>query len=51
MLELVEFLGAAFLSEFGTAELALGFLFALGLAGCAMQGRDSDCSGPTRPVH
>ena len=51
MLELIEFLGAAFLSELGTAELALGFLFALGLAGCAMQGRDSDCSDPTRPVH
>ena len=50
MLELVEFLGAAFLSELGIAELAFGFLFALGLAGCAMQGRDSDYSDPTRPV-
>ena len=50
MLEFVEFLGAAFLSELGAAELAFGLVFALGLAGCAMQGRDSDGSAPTRPV-
>jgi len=51
MLEFVEFLGAAFLSKLGAAELGLGVLFALGLAGCAMQGRDCDRSDTIHPVH
>ena len=48
MLEFVEFWVAAFLSELGAAELAIGALFALGLVGCAVQGRDH--SDPTRPA-
>jgi hypothetical protein len=50
MLELVGSLSAAFLSELGTAELIVGLLFAAGLVGCAVQGRDCEHSGPTRPA-
>src|SRR3954452_14083126 len=42
MLELVGSLSAAFLSD--TAELIVGLLFAAGLVGCAVQGRDCEHS-------
>jgi len=41
MLELVSFLGAAFIaSDLGAGELMLGLLVAAGFVGCAAQGRD-----------
>ena len=49
MLEIVEAFGAAFLSELGAAELVAGLLFALGLVGCVVQGRDREHSNDLRP--
>jgi hypothetical protein len=50
MLEMVEAFGAAFLWELGAAELVAGFLFAVGLVGCALQGRDREHSNDMRPA-
>ena len=50
MLEIVESLGAAFLWELGAAELVAGLLFAVGLVGCALQGRDRGHSNDIRPA-
>jgi len=50
MLEIVESLGAAFLWELGAAELVAGLLFAVGLVGCALQGRDCGHSNDIRPA-
>ena len=41
MLETIGSLGAAFFAaDFGTAELILGLVVAVGLLGCVAQGRD-----------
>jgi len=50
MLEIVESLGAAFLWELGAAELMAGLLFAVGLVGCALRGRDRGHSNDIRPA-
>ena len=50
MLEIVELLGAAALSELGATELVAGLLFAVGLVGCAVQGRDREHSNDARPA-
>jgi len=50
MLEIVEAFGAAFFSELGGAELVAGLFFAVGLVGCAVQGRDCEHSNDTRPA-
>jgi hypothetical protein len=50
MLEIVELVSAASLSELGAAELVAGLLFAAGLVGCAVQGRDHEHSKDARPA-